>query len=197
MVTLNSPKVLKIGVIAEDASDVEVVSALIAKYIPDSDWTIRKFVGNGCGRLRHKCRAWSCNLMQSGCQHLLILHDLDRQDERRLRETLLKQVPKKDFPKAAIVIPVEELEAWLLADEVAISTVFSFKKEMKRVRDPESIPSPKEHLGDLVWREAKKRYLHTKHNHRIAAAAKIECLQRCKSFSEFDRFVRGCLADND
>ena len=71
----------KIGVIAEDSSDVEVICEILEKYMDSSSFSVRKFVGNGCGKLRNKCDAWARLLIKMGCDHLLLFHDLDRNKE--------------------------------------------------------------------------------------------------------------------
>lgn len=109
MATLKASKA--IGVIAEDISDVEVVSLLLEKYVSKNQFAIRRFVGNGCGKLRNKCKTWAETLVKSGCEHVLVFHDLDRQIEAELRATLEKKLPKEKFPTALIVISIEEMEA--------------------------------------------------------------------------------------
>jgi hypothetical protein len=64
-----------IGIIAEDKSDVAVLEYLIAK-LAANPFSVKPFVGNGCGKIVGKCRSWAQNLYNSGCQYLLIVHDL-------------------------------------------------------------------------------------------------------------------------
>lgn len=179
-----------IGVIAEDVSDVEVVIALFEKYVPRNTFYVRRFVGNGCGKLRSKCRTWAENLLRGGCEHIFLFHDRDRHKEEALRKSLLAKLPPRDFPQSVIVIPVEEMEAWLLSDEEAIKAVFALKETPKRYINCEDVNSPKEELERLVWVSGKKRYLNTVHNKRIAEKTTLENLRRCPSFVPFDEFVR-------
>ncbi|MEH6458820.1 DUF4276 family protein [Chitinimonas sp. JJ19] len=179
-----------IGIIAEDASDVDVISSILCKYVDRNSFSIKKFVGNGCGKLRNKCEIWVANLFQSGCHHVLVFHDLDKNDETDLRTMLESKVSQLKFPKSLIVIPVEEIEAWLLSDENAIKDVFSLKIKPKRINDCESIKSPKEHLENLVWSAEKKRYLNTTHNKKIAEKTSIDNFRRCHSFIAFDEYVK-------
>ena len=79
----------KIGLIAEDKSDIAVVTEILAKYINRNEFSIKSFVGNGCGKLRQKCDSWAENLIKSGCGHVFIFHDLDRNDANKLRKSLL------------------------------------------------------------------------------------------------------------
>ena len=117
MVTSRMSKI--IGIIAEDLSDVDVITNLLGKYVERNKFAVKKFVGNGCGKLRNKCGIWATTLFEAGCHHVLIFHDLDRNDEASLRKLLLGKVPKEHSPDSLVVIPTEELEAWLLADGLA------------------------------------------------------------------------------
>lgn len=168
----------KIGVIAEDASDIAVINEILEKYMDCNAFSIKKFIGHGCGKLRNKCGAWAKMLSMSGCEHILVFHDLDRNIEVELREELSKKIGKDEYPDSIIVIPIEELEAWLLADSKAIKKVFNLKKSPKKISNCEIIESPKEHLRDLVWLLGKKRYLNTAHNQKIARKASITQIER-------------------
>lgn len=181
----------KIGVIAEDASDVSVIRAILEKYIDTNSFSVRKFVGNGCGKLRHKCGVWARQLLREGCEHILVFHDLDRNSESALRKDLANKVGAKEYPNSLIVIPIEELEAWLLSDTNAIKGVFGLSKTPKDISNCELIRSPKEYLRDAVWHLGKKRYLNTTHNQKIAKLTTIDNLLRCESFKPFDAYIRG------
>lgn len=180
----------KIGVIAEDSSDVSVINVILGKYLSSNEYSVKKFVGNGCGKLRNKCGAWANMLVKSGCEHILVFHDRDRNEEKTIRENLESKVGRKEFPNSIIVIPVEELEAWLLTDAKAIKTAFNLKKAPKKNSDCEAVESPKEFLRDVVWKIGKKRYLNTTHNKKIAEQSNISSFLRCKSYKPFDKYVR-------
>lgn len=179
----------KIGIIAEDNSDILVITKIFEKYMDSSSFSIRKFVGNGCGKLRNKCGAWAKMLTNSGCEHILVFHDLDRNSERDLREDISNKINNQMFPNSIIVIPVEELESWLLSDVSAIRDVFKLEKAPSEISDCEIIKSPKEYLRDLVWKIGKKRYLNTTHNCKIANKVSIANLLRCKSYRPLDKYI--------
>ncbi|MFV0678400.1 DUF4276 family protein [Variovorax sp. tm] len=189
MATLNRSDVIQFGVIAEDDSDVKVVDVILKKYAPANSYKVKKFVGSGCGRLKNKCRVWTETLFKRGCKYVLVLHDLDRSNLEELRKDLQKKIPKDQFPNSLIVIPVEELEAWLLSDENALRDVFSLKSTPKRYANCEATVSPKEEIGRLIWAAAKKRYINTVHNERIAERASLDNLKRCSSYLPLDKFL--------
>jgi len=186
----------KIGVIAEDTSDIEVVKELIRKFQPPSSFCVRHFVGNGCGKLRTKSRAWADQLRLRGCSCLLFLHDLDRHNPSKLRSDLVAALSPCPIPKHAIVIPIEEIEAWLMCDPSAIMRVFSLRIPPKLPGNPESIVNPKEKLESLVWRLSgkRRRYINTVHNAAIAKALNISLLRKCSAFDEFERFINSDLS---
>lgn len=190
MATSNKNEVHSIGVIAEDSSDVDVINEILKKFSPANKFQIKKFVGNGCGKLRNKCQSWADALINKGCTHLLVVHDLDRNKESELLSVLQSKIPKAKYPNALIVIPIEELEAWLLSDEAAIQSVFSLKEPPKKYKNCEEIKSPKEELARLVWSKATKRYLNTVHNKKLAEKTSLENFRRCASFKPLDEYLK-------
>jgi len=180
----------KIGVIAEDRSDVEVVTAILAKYMARNTFSVRPFVGNGSGKVKQKCDSWSRLLFSSGCEHVFLFHDLDRNNESLLRKSLEKKLPPRDFPNSLIVIPIEEIEAWLLSDAEAIQHVFSLPKAPKKIADCQSVISPKEKLAKIVWFTGRKRYVNTIHNKKISEQVSLSNLKRCSSFIGLDKYLR-------
>ena len=182
-------KGVKIGVIAEEQNDIDVLYELTCKLTLESNFSFSKFIGHGCGKLRKKCRAWSQVLIRIGCSHLVVIHDLDNNDEDCLRQELEDSVHGITFTGHIILIPVYEIEAWLLSDPLALKQTFSMNKLPNISKHPETIRNPKEYLRDIVWKYCKKYYLNTIHNKRIAAAIRIDSLSACRSFSPYPEFL--------
>jgi len=173
---------MKIGVIAEDTSDVDVLYELTCKVIDENAFSFKPFVGHGCSKLRRKCAAWAVNLLKSGYPYLVVIHDLDEYDEGELRQELTKSVADIPYNAYLILIPIREIEAWLLTDAKALQKVFKLTKAPKLPGQPESIIDPKAKLKEIVWKNGKKRYVSTFHNKRIAAEmsiakAKVYCFR--------------------
>lgn len=184
-----------IGIIAEDDSDIEVLSTLIDKIV-QSHVPIMPAKGSGCGRIVRKCRAWAENFKEQGCRYLLLVHDLDTPGSlHTLMTTLRSALDPSPIACHIIVIPVLEIEAWLLADHQAIQRAMKLKKALKLIRNPEEVLNPKEHLRDLVIINSNKerRYINTIDNKKIAKECQIENLKRCASFVPFVEFIQRCL----
>jgi len=181
---------LKIGVIAEEKNDIDVLYRLTCKIVPERSFSFSKFIGHGCGKIRSKSGVWANNLIQRGCSHLVVMHDLDRGDEVRLRSQLSRAVQHLEFKLILIIIPIEELEAWLLHDAFALKNVFNMKETPKLPNQPEKIKSPKEYLRNLIRKHCGKYYVNTIHNAKIATLIDITTLETCYSFAPYYRFLK-------
>lgn len=188
-------KAVRIGVIAEEKNDVEVIYELTCKVIRENQFAFSHFVGHGCGKVRGKGQAWAKNLLAGGCSHLVMVHDLDEREEKHLRSLLEEKIEDSDFEQKIVLIPVEEIEAWLLSDSEALKTVFNIQKLPKVPRWPETIKNPKEALGDAVQKNSKTQYINTVHNRHIAKALSIAKLNRCPSFSPYPEFLKAAFPD--
>ncbi len=182
-------KSVRIGVIAEEDNDVEALYELTCKIIKENRFSFQKFVGHGCGKLRHKCSVWAQNLLDRGCSLLVVVHDLDRNNQSQLKAKLEDQIKSINFTGKLVLIPVEELEAWLLCDADALKSVFRMQKRPKTPANPQTIAGPKEYLSKLVSSSSKTRYLNTVHNQKIAKEIRISRLSKCPSFSPYPKFL--------
>ncbi len=179
----------RIGIIAENNSDVEVIKEILKKYFNENTYAVKKYIGKGCGKLKQKCTAWAINLRRSGCNHIIVFHDLDENDEHSLRCSLEEKINITENNNSLVVIPIKEMEAWLLTDINAIKSAFNLQKVNKPIRNCETIDSPKEFLRDIVWKTGKKRYLNTVHNVKIASFISKEKFMQCKSYHIFDKYL--------
>lgn len=180
----------RVGVIAEDKSDVRVIETLMRK-MAKRPFTVAHFVGNGCGKIVGKCNAWAANLRERGCNYLVLIHDLDSAQLSVLKGRIEAALGNWLTASTVIVIPVREIEAWLLADHVAITTAMNLKNPLNKVDNPEAIQRPKERLGELIYTKSEhaRRYINSVDNEKIAAACSPTNLERCSSFQPFRAFV--------
>jgi hypothetical protein len=183
---------VKYGLIAEDVSDVLVIKTL-AKKISGRNISADHFVGKGCGPIKKKVSGWCKAFQTKGCTQILLVHDRDRHDADKLRrelELVLDSAPQK---RKVVVVPSEELEAWLLSDHHAVRVALNLKKALKEEHHPERIISPKEHLGTTVWRASEKKvsYINAVHNPLIAEHVDVGLIiRKCPSFELFAQFFK-------
>jgi hypothetical protein len=180
---------MKIGIIAEDDSDVVVIKEFTRSLTKPLKISFKRFVGKGCGKLRRKCGAWADNLVRQGCQWIVLVHDLDENHEQTLRTQLTKAIADVRAKATVVLIPRNEIEAWLLYDADAIAKAFKERKKPRLPHDPERLPDAKGFLGKLVDKEYSKQYLNTQHNELIAKHVSISLLRRSQSFAPHLNFV--------
>jgi hypothetical protein len=179
---------MNMGIIAEDDSDVAVVSVITLELLRPHVVGFKKFVSGGCGKLRRKCAAWAENLVERGCLWIIVVHDLDENDEQRLRHELLDAILPAGAQASVVLIPRREIEAWLLYDPRAIAAAFNQTRLPSLPGNPESLLDPKKHLTDLIWKKYRKIYLNTLHNAQIAKHLNVQLLRRSRSFLPHYRF---------
>jgi len=171
----------KVGLVVEDKypEAIEEISKKLG---------VKPIIRRQRGRINvRKASAFANELLRS-CEKVIILGDADC-DERRERERLQRiyeHLPEGLRRSVHICIIVHELESWLLADENAISRVLG--KNVKPVKNPESIHDAKEYLEGLFEKGGKKQHLLAEE---IAKHVNVEKLkEKCASFADFERRVR-------
>jgi len=180
---------MDIGIIVEDQSDLDVLREITLKFRSPGTFKFRPYIAQGCAKLRRKCTSVAINMRDAGYRHVVVVHDLDEEDATSLRNELEGKVRHVGFRSHVILIPVREMESWLLTDSEALRTVFKMSKAPRVPGNPETVVNPKEYLRDLVWRNAKIRYVNTIYNGRIAAALRAEKLNSCRSFLAYPTFL--------
>jgi len=180
---------VKIGIIAEDDSDVAVVREITLSLLRPHRVGFRPFVGHGCGKLRRKCEAWARILVRQGCLCITVVHDLDTHDEGRLRSKLTAAIAPAGARASVVLIPKREIEAWLLYDGAAIAAAFKETREPTLPGNPEALLDPKKYLRDLIWKMYRRDYLNTEHNARIAGRVNVSLLRRSNSFAPHPVFT--------
>jgi hypothetical protein len=180
---------VKIGIIAEDDSDVAVLREVTLALLKPHRIGFKQFVGDGCGKLRRKCAAWARNLVQQGCPWIVVVHDLDVQDERELHASLTDAIAPARAKASVVLIPKREIEAWLLYDGRAIAAAFNENRPPRLPGKPESLLDPKKHLRDLIWTKYRKDCLNTVHNPMIAKHIDVSLLKPSASFAPHPIFT--------
>jgi hypothetical protein len=173
---------MKMGIIAEDDSDVAVLREITSTLLKPHKIGFKRFVGHGCGKLRRKCGAWARTLVQQECSWIVVVHDLDVHNEEQLRTELRDAVAPAGARDFVVLIPRRESEAWLLYDPRAIAKAFHEPRRPPLPGNPELLADPKRHLRNLVRTRYRKEYLNTLHNGLIAKYIDVALLGRSRSF---------------
>ena len=182
------------AVLAEDRTDADVLVVLIKRIRDKANMTVYKKGFSGCGELCRK--AWSHieNFADQGATHFIICHDSDGDEPETIRQKVREHIKKKlnggPFPHR-IIVPVQELESWIIADEEAIRLTIP-TLVIKPQLHPETIKSPKEWLKDESRNGGSKPlYAPATFNAKVAVHLNIDKVKnKCKSFKELVNFVK-------
>lgn len=181
------------AILGEDSSDTESLKHIIRTLSNNNSLQVKTKGFDGCGDLLNRGHRIMRLFSQQGCKKFVICYDADGPDpsiRHREATTRIVSASKVNAPHV-ILIPVQELEAWILADNAAMSAVVRSWEE-KEVQSPESIPSPKEYLQKMSRGENKKpRYDPANHNPTIVKKLDLDKVARkCPSFRPLVAFIR-------
>ena len=185
-------KIKSIGLIVEDNSDFNSFKIIISRVIKKSNLTFKKAIGNGCGKMKRKAVSYANLLSKKGCELIILVHDLDRNNLTQLRNELNQLINSSQAKYNFVCIPIEEIEGWFLGDPEGIRDVFDLNRTPKVSGKPELVASPKEKLEDFVYlcSNKSKIYLNTKHNDLLSANLDLEKIRsKCNSFKELEEFI--------
>ncbi|GEM_PF-2310272 len=174
------------GFIGEDNSDVDAFEVILSKYIPKEKFKLKRFVGKGHGKISAKVKAWTEILLQEGCKAVFIVQDLDEYKLKDLKQSLEDKIQSLNTKKnILVVIPIKELEAWLLTDPKVLQDVFNFLSPPKLPSNPEQCKDPKKEIADIVRKHRQNHriiYTNTSHNKEILQKLSLSSLRKCSSF---------------
>ena len=184
------------GVLGEDDSDASTVKVLIRRLLQDLSFPIRTLGCDGSGGLLTKGARRLKALRAGGCTRFVVCYDADQTPaSERYKQALERVVHPSgiDAASCCITIPVEEIEAWILADVESVTNVFPSWRPRSFEGNPEAVRDPKEALVGLSKKNNRKPiYTPAAHNERIAAHLDLHRVrQRCPSFEKLARFVTG------
>jgi hypothetical protein len=133
------------------------------------------------------------DLVERGVGKAIVCVDADGPTEDEVRARIEREIIAASgvqIPAVAIV-PVQEVEAWILADIICVTKIFT-SWQPREIQNPESIPSPKEHLERLSRdHRARPRFDSKVHNERLARFLDLDVVgRRCPSFRRLIAFVR-------
>ena len=196
---------MKIGFIFEcgpDGADVQVCRHLVHKL----DSKIQ-FVSNTLDnkkKLVEDCGPVTKTLLND-CEKVIIVWDLYpawrekgirpcRHEDRHAIFLSLK-AEHVDLNRVFLVCIKEELEAWLLADHRAVTSMLQPLKHphpggrISRLTNPDSIRNPKARLTKILTQEPGKRRPYVDYQHAIMIAKEIPDFKRIRQSDSFKRFA--------
>lgn len=183
-----------IGVLAEDTSDCDALETIMGAVFKERDvapgqYKIYSKSGKGCAKLRRKAAPWIQEFVDKGCRSIILVHDLDRNDERTLRFDM-NAIAVPPGVRRLLCIPAEELEAWFFASPEALRVVLGDEAPKHAHPNPHLIASPKERLMRLsLGANHKPRYSATE-SPKLAAKLELDlCGKRCPAFRELRKFL--------
>ncbi len=189
---------MRFAVLGEDKSDVESLAAIIKKLFggktENPNISVKGKGFGGCGELCKKgAGAITSFLRDDHSTRFVICHDADGPNPKPARNKVMNMIVKpaglNKSNNKLILIPVQEFEAWLIADEEALATTIQ-TLQIKAVSEPERQESPKEWLIDKSRKRREASYFPRTHNSKIAKELNLDKVaKKCPSFRPLVEFV--------
>jgi len=182
------------GIIGEHPTDVDTLKVLVKKIAKNNAVKVHVKGYGGAGQLFRKGAKQLTQFSGAPhyCQRFIVCYDSDGNDPKERHRAVANKIikPSKVKNPCCILIPVQELEAWILADIQAVQNVIT-SWAPKEITNPEAISKPKEHLEKLSRASNKRpRYDHTLHNDKVAAYLDLaKVAAKCVSFRPLINFV--------
>lgn len=197
---------MTIGMIFEcgpQGADVQVCQ-ILARHLQPKIEIVPVTLDNKPNLIQN-CGDAAAGLLASGCERVIIVWDLypawrikgQRPCRHEDREEIFASLSQAGVhsDQVALVCIQEELEAWLIADERAVSTLLSTSTHpvhVPRVRKPERQSNPKKYLNRLFEQNGRGPYSDRIHAGRIVQAMDgVERLLSCPTFVRFAEKVSG------
>ncbi len=185
------------GVIGEDQSDVDTLKVLIRRLANNTKLPVLSKGYGGCGEMLRKGASQLRLFSKKGAVRFVVCYDADRKSPAERQQEAKKKIWNKALEagisgECCIVVPVQELEAWILADLSSVTNVIK-SWSPKDMASPELINDPKERLERLSKEHQKPRYIHAVHNPKIALHLNLQkVIGKCASFAPLAEFVQNC-----
>lgn len=147
--SLGGSLVPAIGLIVEGSFDEEVMSVLVQRIKAEPVQAFSRVCG---GRLKGKFVRLLRELQYKNLQKAIVISDADGRNPQDLVNALETQIQNQNYPFAVkFVVVVQELEAWLLADPLALSIVCTQRGRRQDfpnlTQSPETLPDPNPNIS--------------------------------------------------
>lgn len=180
-----------LGILGEDRSDTETLKTLATRISPSIGRVHHRGM-KGCGELFRKGSRTLSLLQDLGCERFVVCHDadgksVDELERRVIRDIISPSTVSQDF---CVVLPVQAIEAWILANLSCLSNVFTSWSPAD-VSNPSSVSDPKKQLIRLSKEgKARPRYVPSADNPRAASQLDLDVVEsRCPNFGKFRSFL--------
>ena len=183
---------MRFAVFAEDETDAVVLQTIIRKLLGNDRAHVPKKGFRGKGNLLKDIPLEILSYAIKGATHFVICQDSDGETPAQVKTRISNKLSRRSHNHLIyfVAVPVQELEAWLIADEEAIrKAIPSFV--LKPQANPEMIPNPKEWLiRRSRINSARPLYAPATYNQKVALHLDLEKVaKKCPSFSELKEFV--------
>ena len=197
---------MKVGMIFEcgpDGADVQVCGALAERLVPGVQ--VAAVTLDSKPRLVRDCGKAATALLKQGCRKVLIIWDLfppwrtkgAKPCRREDREAIFASLRSAGvaMKRVALICIQEELEAWLITDGRALSTVISTPHRPVKIRHQkraEHVSNPKSALERFFVQNGRPKYVDRKDAIRIVRALPdLRRLERLPTFARFSEKLVG------
>jgi len=175
-----------IGLVVEGIYDEAALTALIRKCATSEVDVICRPCGNAIELMRQfPSFLESFRQVNQGhpVDNAIVIRDADHKDPHELISRMEARIIGRIYPFSRhLLVIVQELEAWLLADEEALASITG--RRQRRIETPEALNDPKARL-DKILSDVNIAYT-SEIARKIATEVRIEVLSaQCPSFRRF------------
>ncbi|MCL5044601.1 MAG: DUF4276 family protein [Deltaproteobacteria bacterium] len=173
-----------LGIVAAGVFDGAVLRVLARKCRKDVKPVFRQCRGSVLGRGAGIVRDLTLGRWADA---IVIVEDAEDRLRGKVQhdiEKRLKNIASSERIRVTVVVAVQMMEAWLLADRDAVASVVGSRVKLPEFNQPEKIRHPKQELTRLLSK-AKISYT-SQQAARLADAADVRLIrERCPSFERF------------
>jgi hypothetical protein len=177
-----------LGIVAAGVFDGAVLRVLARKCREDVKPVFRQCGGSVSNRLGKVVRIVHELKRVAKADAIVIVEDAEQENPHEVRDKIEQRLnsegPASGRRPVTVVVAVQMMEAWLLADRDAVASVVGSRVKLPEFNQPEKIRHPKQELTRLLSK-AKISYT-SQQAARLADAADVRLIrERCPSFERF------------
>lgn len=131
------------GILGEDKSDVATLKVLIRRLERSDSIPVKTKGYDGCGEMLRKGAKQLRLFTRLGCNRFVVCYDSDGEEPNARYHKIVESIIRPSGLTGlreiiCILIPVQEIEAWILADIEAVSNIIK-SWHPKPIYNPETI----------------------------------------------------------